>query len=54
MKKLCIDVLQDFVKEFQERKARVTDEVIDQFMQPHKLVWGQQERLVPVKPKEKK
>lgn len=54
MKKLCIDVLQEFVKEFQERKARVTDEVIDQFMQPHKLVWGQQERLVPVKPKEKK
>ncbi|CUS21670.1 LAQU0S03e07998g1_1 [Lachancea quebecensis] len=54
MKKLCIDVLQEFVKEFQDRKARVTDEVIDQFMQPHKLVWGQQERLVPVKPKEKK
>ncbi|SCU94222.1 LAME_0F06612g1_1 [Lachancea meyersii CBS 8951] len=54
MKKLCIDALQEFVKDFQERRAKITDEVVDQFMKPHKLVWGQKERLVPAKPKEKK
>ncbi|SCU91352.1 LAFA_0F03224g1_1 [Lachancea sp. 'fantastica'] len=54
MKKLCIDVLQEFVLQFQERKAKVDDQLVQQFMKPHKLVWGQKERLVPVKPKEKK
>ncbi|CEP63441.1 tryptophan--tRNA ligase WRS1 LALA0_S08e02520g [Lachancea lanzarotensis] len=54
MKKLCIDVLQDFVREFQERKSKVNDQIVEQFMKPHKLVWGQKERLVPIKPKEKK
>ncbi|SCU80715.1 LADA_0B09120g1_1 [Lachancea dasiensis] len=54
MKQLCIEELQHFVREFQERRAKVTEEVIDKFMLPHKLVWGQKERLVPVKPREKK
>lgn len=54
MKKLCIEVLQEFVQDFQERRSKVTEAVIDQFMKPHKLVWGDKERLVPVKPKEKK
>ncbi|SCU79199.1 LANO_0A05402g1_1 [Lachancea nothofagi CBS 11611] len=54
MKKLCIETLQEFVQEFQERRSKVTDELVDQFMKPHKLIWGKKERLVPVKPKEKK
>ncbi|BAP72382.1 tryptophan--tRNA ligase [Kluyveromyces marxianus] len=54
MKKLCIETLQVFVKDFQERRAAVDDETLDKFMKPHKLVWGQEERLVPVKPKEDK
>ena len=54
MKKLCIEVLQEFVRDFQQRRAAVTDEVLEKFMTPHKLVWGQQERLVPPKPKEPK
>lgn len=54
MKKICIETLQAFTKAFQERRAAVDDETLDKFMKPHKLVWGQQERLVPVKPKEDK
>ncbi|KAL2710604.1 Tryptophanyl-tRNA synthetase [Kluyveromyces marxianus] len=54
MKKLCIETLQVFVKDFQERRAAVDDETLDKFMKPHKLIWGQEERLVPVKPKEDK
>lgn len=54
MKKMCIETLQGFVRSFQERRAQVDDARLDQFMKPHKLVWGQKERLVPAKPKEKK
>lgn len=54
MKKYCIERLQKVVKEFQDRRANVSDEVLDKFMKPHKLVWDQKERLVAPKPKEKK
>lgn len=54
MKKACIEVLQEFVKNFQENRAKVDDALMEEFMKPHKLVWGQKERLVPVKPKEPK
>lgn len=54
MKKACIEVLQEFVKNFQENRAKVDDDLMEKFMKPHKLVWGQKERLVPVKPKEPK
>ncbi|CAK7901861.1 hypothetical protein CAAN1_06S06194 [[Candida] anglica] len=54
MKKECISVLQEFVAGFQERKAAVTDEIVSKFMTPHQLVFGQKERLVPVKVKEEK
>ncbi|CCF57134.1 hypothetical protein KAFR_0C01410 [Kazachstania africana CBS 2517] len=54
MKKLCIEVLQEFVKAFQDRRKQVDEELLEKFMKPHKLVWGQKERLVPVKPKEPK
>ena len=54
MKKLCIETLQKFVKDFQERRAKVDDTVLESFMKPHKLVWGENERLVPAVPREKK
>lgn len=53
MKKYCYETLQQFVKEFQERKSQITDEVLDSFMKPHKLIFGQKERLVPVKQQKK-
>jgi len=49
MKKHCIDALQAFVKEFQDRRAEVSPEVVKSFMTPHKLVYGQKERKVPAK-----
>lgn len=54
MKKECITILQQFVADYQERRSRVDTETLDSFMKPHKLVWGNKERLVPVKPREKK
>ena len=54
MKKLCIDVLQGFVKTFQENRAKVDQATLDSFMKPHKLIWGQKERLVPAKERVKK
>lgn len=54
MKKECIEVLQKFVAEYQDRRSKVTDEVLAQFMTPRKLVYGKTERLVPIKPKNKK
>ncbi|AGO11882.1 AaceriADR117Wp [[Ashbya] aceris (nom. inval.)] len=54
MKKLCIETLQEFVKNFQERRAKVDDATLDAFMKPHKLVWGQRKRRVPPKPKTEK
>lgn len=54
MKKECIDVLTVFVKDFQEKRAKVTNEELEKFMKPHKLEFFVKERLVPVKPREKK
>ena len=33
VKKICIEKLQDFVKEYQERRAQVTDEDVERFME---------------------
>lgn len=49
MKKECISVLQEYVAGYQERRAKVDDAVLDLFMKPHKLQWGQKERKVPAK-----
>ncbi|KAG7879554.1 hypothetical protein KL938_003607 [Ogataea parapolymorpha] len=54
MKKLCIETLQQYVKEFQERRAKVDDEVLQSFMKHHKLVFGTKERRVPAKERQKK
>ncbi|KAK9449572.1 uncharacterized protein V1518DRAFT_373110 [Limtongia smithiae] len=54
LKVMCIKVLQEFVGEFQKRRAQVSQDVVDLYMRPRALEWGKQERRVPVKPKEKK
>ncbi|CUM49828.1 Tryptophan--tRNA ligase, cytoplasmic [Debaryomyces fabryi] len=51
MKKESIDVIQKFVGEYQERRSKITPEIVDSFMKPHKLVYGQKERLVPAIPR---
>ncbi|KAI9827323.1 MAG: tryptophan--tRNA ligase [Phylliscum demangeonii] len=40
LKQLCIKELQEYVKGFQERKARVTPEMVQEFMSERKLEWG--------------
>jgi tryptophanyl-tRNA synthetase len=54
MKQECISVLQKFVSDYQERRSKVDEKVIDSFMIPHKLVYGEAQRLVAAKPVEKK
>ncbi len=41
LKKILIDLLQKLVKEHQERRAVVTDEMIKQFMTPRRLNYKQ-------------
>ena len=36
---MAIALLQEYVAEFQERRAKVTDEVLEQYMTPRKLEW---------------
>lgn len=40
LKKECITLMQAYVKEFQERRALVTDEILDAYMTPRKLEWA--------------
>ena len=39
LKKICIQELQSYVKGFQERRAKVTDEVVEDFMRERKLAF---------------
>lgn len=39
MKKECIRLMQEYVKGFQERRAKVTDEILKSYMAPRKLEW---------------
>lgn len=48
---MAITLLQDYVKEFQERRKEVTDEILKQFMTPRQLEWKGNPNP---KPKEKK
>ncbi|EDK45432.1 tryptophan--tRNA ligase [Lodderomyces elongisporus] len=54
MKKECIGVLQEFVAAYQERRSKVDEAVVDSFMKPHKLVYGQKDRKVAPKQRQKK
>ncbi|RHZ49032.1 hypothetical protein Glove_535g53 [Diversispora epigaea] len=38
LKAHCIQVLQKFVGEFQERKSEITDEILDKFMDPNRKI----------------
>ncbi|VVT45908.1 uncharacterized protein SAPINGB_P000951 [Magnusiomyces paraingens] len=50
LKKLCIDKLQEFSRDFQARRGAITDEVLDKFMNPNReFSWGSTERLVAPK-----
>jgi tryptophanyl-tRNA synthetase len=51
MKKECIVMMQNYVKEFQDRRKEVTDEVLQDYMTPRKLEW--RGNLNPVKPEPK-
>ncbi|KAK2786290.1 hypothetical protein FQN52_007881 [Onygenales sp. PD_12] len=39
LKKMAITLLQEYVKDFQERRKGVTDEILKQYMTPRKLEW---------------
>jgi tryptophanyl-tRNA synthetase len=39
LKKMAIAMLQEYVKEFQERRKGVTDEVLKGYMTPRELIW---------------
>ncbi|KAF2643679.1 tryptophanyl-tRNA synthetase [Massarina eburnea CBS 473.64] len=39
MKKACIDVMVTYVKAFQGARAKVTDELLDEYLKPRKLDW---------------
>jgi len=39
MKKKCIEVMQEYVAGFQERRSKVTDEVLESYMTPRRLIW---------------
>lgn len=51
LKKLCIEVLQDFANGFQSRRSAITDDVLAKFMNPNReFKWGTTERRVAPKP----
>ncbi|PMD21130.1 putative tryptophanyl-tRNA synthetase, cytoplasmic [Hyaloscypha hepaticicola] len=55
LKKMAIAMLQEYVKEFQERRKQVTDEVMRGYMTPRELVWkGNPNPVRKEKEKEKK
>ncbi|MBE7181084.1 MAG: tryptophan--tRNA ligase, partial [Terriglobus roseus] len=39
LKKECIALMQDYVKGFQEARAKITNDVLNEFMTPRKLEW---------------
>ncbi|EPS36224.1 hypothetical protein H072_10287 [Dactylellina haptotyla CBS 200.50] len=54
LKKMCIETLQAFTKEFQDRRKIVSDEELDEFMKARPLQWGteqQEERARTAKEK---
>jgi tryptophanyl-tRNA synthetase len=53
LKKKCIDVVQTYVKGFQEARSKATDEVLKEFMTPRKLDWKGNPNAKQPEPKEK-
>jgi tryptophanyl-tRNA synthetase len=52
MKKECIAMMIQYTKKFQEARANVTDEILNEFLRPRKLEWKGNPN--PTKPKEEK
>ncbi|OCK82382.1 tryptophanyl-tRNA synthetase [Lepidopterella palustris CBS 459.81] len=52
MKKACIELMQAYVKRFQEARATVTDEIMNEFMRPRKLEWKGNPNPIKPPPKE--
>lgn len=50
LKKLCITELQTYVKDFQDRRAKVTDADVDLFMAKRELEWPAKASLAAAKP----
>jgi tryptophanyl-tRNA synthetase len=44
---MAIEVLQEYVQQFQDRRKLVTDEVSEQYMRPRKLQWAGNPNPVP-------
>lgn len=49
MKQECIQIIQEFVQEYQVCRAAVTNEIVNEFMRPHKLISGEKKRRVTAK-----
>ena len=47
LKKLAIDLLQEYVQQFQAKRATVDDKVLEEFMRPRKLEWRGNPRHPP-------
>lgn len=47
LKKMAVDLLQEYVQQFQTRRAAVTDEVLEGFMRARKLEWRGNPRHPP-------
>ncbi|KAF2653589.1 tryptophanyl-tRNA synthetase [Lophiostoma macrostomum CBS 122681] len=49
MKRECIDMMTVYVRKFQDARAKVTDETLEEFLKPRKLEWKGNQN--PTKPK---
>lgn len=47
LKKMTIEILQQYVAQFQEKRKEVTDEVLAAYMKPRKLEWKGNPNPVP-------
>jgi len=54
LKKMAIAMLQEYVKEFQDRRKGVTDEVMRAYMTPREMEWKGNPNPVKKEKKEKK
>lgn len=54
LKKMAITLLQEYVREFQDRRKEVTEEIMRQYMTPRKLEWKGNPNPKPKETKDKK
>lgn len=47
LKKMAIELLQEYVRQFQEKRELITDEVLGQYMRPRKLEWKGNPNPIP-------